>query len=179
MGEKSATATAMKPTLETAPSAIKISEPSDMFERLDRLYKSIARRAFELFEGNGKTPGRELDDWFKAESELLHPVHITMTEKENTITVQAEVPGFSEKELDIQVEPTRLTITGKRETSKKEEKGKTVYRERCSDEILRVIELPAEVTREKATATLRNGIVEIEIPKAERAASTKVNVRAA
>src|SRR5690348_18012245 len=91
MAEKGTTATAMKPTLETAPSAIKISEPSDMFERLDRLYKSIARRAFELFEGNGKTPGRELDDWFKAESELLHPVHITMRSEEHTSELQSPV----------------------------------------------------------------------------------------
>ena len=177
MAEKSAIAT--KPAMEIAPSAIKISEPADIFEQLDRLYQSIARRAFEIFEGNGKTPGHELDDWFKAESEILHPVHINVSENDKTITVRAEVPGFGEKELDVQIEGKRVTITGKRETSKKEEKGKTVYQESCSNEVLRVIDLPAEVDREKTTATLKNGILELEMPKAEKAASAKVNVRAA
>jgi HSP20 family protein len=177
MAEKSAAAT--KPALDTVQSAIKITEPEGVFERLDRIYNAIARRAFEIFEGNGKTPGREIDDWFKAESELLHPVHINMSEDEKTLTVLAEVPGFAEKELDVRIEPKRLTITGKRETSKKEEKGKTVYQERCSDEIFRVVDLPSEVEKDKATATLKNGVLEIEMPKTEKAASTKVNVRAA
>jgi HSP20 family molecular chaperone IbpA len=39
--------------------------------------------------------------------------------------VKTEVPGFNEKELQMTMEPNRLTISGKRESSKEEKKGKT------------------------------------------------------
>ncbi|MGH9432194.1 MAG: DUF2934 domain-containing protein, partial [Terriglobia bacterium] len=93
-----------------------VKKEGDFFERFQRLYDSIARRAFEIFESNGRSFGNDLQDWFQAESELLHPVHIEMTESDEGFNVRAEVPGFSPKELEISVEPRRLTITGKRET---------------------------------------------------------------
>lgn len=37
---------------------------------------TIARRAFEIFDANGGWPGHGTDDWFRAESELLHPVYL-------------------------------------------------------------------------------------------------------
>lgn len=176
MAEKGA---ATKTALESVPKPITVSEPRGIFERFDRIYNDIARRAFELFEGNGRLPGRELDDWFTAESELLHPLKINVSETEKALTVQAEVPGFTEKDLDIRVEPTRLTITGKRETTEKQEKAKTVYQEYRSNEILRVIDLPAEVDSEHVTATLKNGMLELQMPKAAKAAGTRVDVKAA
>ncbi len=56
-------------------------------EQFDNIYNSIARRAFELFEGNGRWLGRDLDDWFRAEEELLHPVHLEMRESDGSFTV--------------------------------------------------------------------------------------------
>jgi HSP20 family protein len=181
MAEKSAGAkTALEPVPTTT--AITINEPRGIFERMDRLYNDIARRAFEIFEGTGGTPGHELDHWFAAEAELLHPVKISMSETEKALTVKAEVPGFSEKDLKIRVEPTRLTITGKRETTEKQEKAKTLYQEYRSNEILRVVDLPAEVDSEHVTAMLKNGMLELEMPKTAKttkAAATRVEVKAA
>ncbi len=58
--------------------------------------------------------------------------------------------GFSEKEIEVSVEPSRLTISGKRETETKSRKqGKTVYSEFCSDQILRVVDLPGSVDAEE------------------------------
>ena len=65
------TATQMAPVPTTA------LEQRDVFDRFDQIYNSIAKRAFEIFESNGRNFGHEFDDWFKAESELLHPVHDT------------------------------------------------------------------------------------------------------
>jgi len=181
MAEK---AIATKTALETfpTPTPITINEPRGIFERMDRVYNDIARRAFEIFEGNGGTLGRDLDNWFAAEAELLHPVKLNISETDKALTVQAEVPGFTEKDLEIRVEPTRLTITGKRETSTKQEKAKTLCQEYRSDEIMRVIELPAEVDNEHVTATLKNGMLELQMPKATRAATTagtRIEVKAA
>ena len=82
-------------------------------------------------------------DWFKAESELLHPVHVRIAESDEVLTAEAEVPDFEAKDLRINVEPRRLTISGKKETKEEQKKGKAVHHEQCSNEILRVIDLPA------------------------------------
>jgi HSP20 family protein len=140
--------------------------PADLFKRADEMTEKIARRAFEMFEDNGRTPGRDLDDWFKAEAEMLRPIRIDLAEANGNMTLRAEVPGFTAKELEVAVEPQRVTITGKRETKEEHKDRKTVYTETSSNEVLRVIGLPASVNAEKAAATLKDGVLELEIPKA-------------
>jgi len=151
----------------------------NLFERANSMFNAISRRAYEIFEGKGHTFGRDLEDWFQAERELLHPVHIHVSESGNALEVKAEVPGFSEKELEIHVEPRRLVISGKRETKKEEKKGKTVYSETCANEIMRVIELPADVEAEKVTAILKNGVLDLNLPKAAKARTVRVEPKAA
>jgi len=151
------------------PAAITRAKPGDLISRMDEIFDSISRRAFDLFESNGRLLGRELDDWLRAEREVLQTVRINLSESDESLEVKAEVPGFTEKELEINVEPRRLTIAGKRESKKEEKKGKTVYAEETSDQILRVVNLPADIDPEKVTATLKNGVLELAMPKTSRA----------
>jgi HSP20 family protein len=141
-------------------------EPQAIYNRMNELYDAISRRAFELFEGNGRVVGRDLDHWFQAESELLHPAHVRIRESEDAITIEAEVPGFSANEVQLSLEPRRLTISGKKQSSGEGKKGNVLYSERCSSELMRSIELPVEVNTSRATATLNNGILELTAPKA-------------
>ncbi len=166
---------------QTAPAmtSVKLVEPDVLLDRINRIRETIERRAFEIFQNNGGLPGRELDDWFKAEEELLHPVHMNLAESEGAVTVTFEVPGFGAEQLQVSLEPRRLMVSGKKETSKEEDrKGKTVYREQCSDEILRVIDLPAEVDAAKATAILKNGVLELRLPKRVQAGTGRADVKA-
>jgi HSP20 family protein len=141
-----------------------------LMDRVSKLSEAITQRAYQIFEGSGHGFGHDLDDWFKAEMDLLHPVHVNITESEENFEVKAEVPGFNEKEIEVSVEPRRLTITGKRETEQKEDKnGKTVYSESCSDQILRIVDLPASIDAEKTTASLKNGVLHLTMPKAAKA----------
>jgi HSP20 family protein len=84
------------------------------------------------------------------------------------------VPGFSAKELEVGVEPHRLTISGKRETSQEQSSKKTIYREQCSNQIYRAIDLPAEVDTSKVTATLKNGVLELSMPKTTQAQKVQI-----
>jgi HSP20 family protein len=140
-------------------------EPQAISNRMNELNDTIARRAFELFEGDGRVDGRELDHWFRAESELLHPAHVRIRESDDAITIDAEVPGFAANELQVSLEPRRLTISGKKQSSSEEKRGKVLYSERCSSELLRSVELPVEVNASRATATLSNGVLELTAPK--------------
>jgi HSP20 family protein len=145
--------------------AVKVVEPQSLSERANQMFQAIAQRAYDLFESEGYPNGRDMEHWLQAEAEFLRPVPLTVTETDDALTVRAEVPGFTAADLQIGVEPGRLTIGGKREVKEEQKKGKAVVREQRSTEILRVVTLPAEVDASKATATLSNGVVELILPK--------------
>lgn len=150
-----------------------------IFDQLQDTFNALSRRAYEIFESDGRAFGRDLEHWFRAERELFHPVHVSIEELDDSLALKAEVPGFSEKELEINLEPRRVTITGKREAKKEEKKGKTIYAERCSDQILRIVDLPADIETDKVTATVKNGILELTMPKVAKARSIRIQPKAA
>lgn len=164
-------------TREYAP--LKFASFDEIFKDMRDSFDSIARRAYEIFEENGRQLGRDLEDWFRAEKELLHPMHFQLTEAENEWNVKAEVPGFTEKDLEISVEPRRLTIAGKREIKKEQEKEKVAYSEWRSDNLFRSIDLPGDVDPEKVKATLKDGLLELTLPKATPARKIRIAPKAA
>ncbi|MBZ5540251.1 MAG: Hsp20/alpha crystallin family protein [Acidobacteriia bacterium] len=171
MGETTAVKRAEEP--------VKMIKHGSLLDQMNEMFDALSRRAYSIFEENGRAFGRDIEHWFQAERELLHPVHVHVMESDDSLHIQAEVPGFSEKELEISVEPCRLTITGKREASKEEKKGKTVYAERCADQILRIVDLPVEVETDKVSAMLKNGVLELTMPKAVKARAIRIHPKAA
>ncbi len=165
-------ATAMQTTKGSVP--VKQSS-SDLF---DMVSDSITRRAFQLFENNGHWLGNDWENWFRAEAEMLHPLHMELKESDSEYTVRAEVPGFTSKDLDIKIEPHRMSIAGRRETKEEGKDGKTIHCEMCSDQILRTIDLPVHIDTTKASATLRDGILTIDLPKAPHAKAVRIEPRA-
>ena len=168
-------ATAM-PTAKESASARQIG---NILTEFDRIWDSIARRAFELFEGNGQLPGRDLEDWFRAEAELVHPLPLELKESDSHLAVRAEVPGFAAKDLEISLEPRRLKISGKRETKGEEREGKTIRSELRADQILRALDLPADIDTSKASATLKDGVLTITLPKAAQTKPVRIEPKAA
>ena len=177
MAAQTATAVATQPV--KIPAISKQSGSEKNIEKFDQVYDSIAKRAFEIFNNNGRWFGNELSDWLQAESEILHPIHLEIAETEDGLNVRAEVPGFTAKELNIQVEGDRLTIAGKHESKEETTKGRTIYSERCAKEILRSVDLPMEVDPTKVNAQLMNGILNIELPKAQDAKAAPAEMKAA
>jgi len=174
MTEKGAAGTQMA----LAPIAVNSVAPEYVIERIEKLYADIANRAFDMFENDGRIFGRDVEHWLKAETELLHPVHIDVTEQDDALDIRAEVPGFEAKDLEITLEPRRLIVSGKRETKEEAAKGKVIYKETCSNEILRQVSLPFDVDVSKASATLKNGVLELHAPKSASTASAHVEVKA-
>jgi HSP20 family protein len=169
-------AKAVTPTTKqpTTPASLKLVPPTDLFKRVQQIQDKIAKRAFEIFNGNGKAFGRDLDDWFKAESEMLHPVSVDVAESDGNLILKAEVPGFTDKELEIALEPRRVTITGKHETKEEGKDKKMLYSEIRSNQVLRILDLPAAVDTEKAAATLKDGVLELKMQKAAPAKKVEI-----
>jgi HSP20 family protein len=165
--------------VKRAEEPIRTIKYASLFDQMENTFNALARRAYEIFESNGRAFGRDLENWFQAEKELLHPVPLNIAESDESFEVKAEVPGFNEKEIEIGIESRRLTITGKRENKKEEKKGKTIWAESCSDQMLRIVNLPAEIERDKVTATVKNGVLELILPKAAKGQPLRIHPKAA
>ena len=102
-----------------------------------------------------------------------------MFEEEGHIVVKAEMPGISKKDLDINLEGKMLTITAEKKEEKEEgEEGTTDYtRERRFGRYVRYMTLPARVDAENIVATLKKGLLEIRLPKAEDPENKKIEIK--
>lgn len=157
---------------------LRLVSTNQIVDRVNKTLNTVARRAFEIFEHNGRRLGHDLEDWFQAESELLCPVSLDVSETDSAVTVELEVPGFREKDIEISVEPRRLTVTGKREAREEKKQGKTVYSERSYNEMLRTLELPCEVdpAHRAIKATYDQGVLTITLPKSSKAVVREIKV---
>lgn len=81
------------------PIAPKLVTFENAFDRANAIFEAISRRAYEIFEGNGYAPGHDLDHWFQAEKELLHPVHVELKDSEDALSIKAEVPDSTKRSL--------------------------------------------------------------------------------
>jgi HSP20 family protein len=154
-------------------------EAEKLIEQTQKLTQMIAGRAYEFFEGRGRQIGHELEDWFRAEAEVLRPVPIEMKEDENRLTVCAELPGFTGTEIKISAEPQRLIIKGSNDELSEQESGKVVFNERRSKQFFRSLTLPAEIDPANVTAALKDGLLEIALPKLLKRQAAAIEVKAA
>jgi HSP20 family protein len=104
---------------------------------------------------------------------------VKVTETGGDLHVQAEVPGFTDKDLEVRVEPRRLIICGKKQQTSEQNKGEGFRRAEKSDEIFRALDLPHEIDPEKVTATLDHAALEITLPNVHSSKKTPIGVKAA
>jgi HSP20 family molecular chaperone IbpA len=142
------------------------------------IHDSVTRRAYEIFEGNGGEAGRDWEDWFLAEAEMLHPARLELKEADGAFYLRMEVPGFTSNNLEIEVLPRRVSIAGRREIKEEEKKGKTIRSELSSNQFLRGIDLPTDIDTARVGAGLKDGILTIFLPKAPHATALHIVPRA-
>ena len=169
------TTTENKPVDNLSPIFV---EAEKMFERFADLTRETAHKAYEFFLKRGGSLGRELDDWFRAEAEILRPVAVEINETDKAFKVTAAVPGFKPEEIEISVKDQTLILSGKTETKTKKEEENTVYSEWRSNRFFRQLELPAEVEADKVKANLKDGILHLTLPKAAPREARQIAVSA-
>lgn len=117
----------------------------------ESIYQTVAHRAYEFYEARGHQHGHDLEDWFRAETELQSPVKVKITQSAGLVIVHFELAGFAAEEIKVGIEPRRIIFWGKREYPVQQE-------ERTSHAAsLRVVDLPYEIDTAKATVTLKDG----------------------
>lgn len=104
---------------------------------------------------------------------------IDIAETDKDIIVKAEIPGVNPKNIDISIMGDTLTIKGEKK-EEKEENGKTYHRvERSYGSFSRTINLPSNVLKDKVEAKEHQGVLEITLPKMEKAETKKISVKSA
>jgi HSP20 family protein len=168
---------AIQTTKQQTPAKPVFVEAEKLFEQMKEFSQSVARRAYEYFEARGREFGHDLEDWFRAESELMRRVPVEIEEADSQITVRVEVPGFAVNEINVSVEPQRLVISGKSEKTTEEKKEKTMLSEFRSNQFCRELRLPAEVDPSKTTAVLKDGVLELRLARVAETKAVNVEVK--
>jgi len=133
-----------------------IDELTVLRSRLDRLFG----RFFEEDEPMAMT-----NRWMPA---------VDVIETRDALIFRTELPGFEEKDVNLEIENNVLKISGERKLEETT-KEKTYQRvERAYGKFFRTFTLPPNVNLDKVVATFNNGLLELTVPKKEEAKPRKI-----
>lgn len=112
-----------------------------------------------------------------AEDEAEGQLTVDVYQDGGDIVVQSTVAGVNPDDLEINITNESVTIRGKREKPEKIEEKDYFYEECFWGKFSRSIILPQEVDPEKSTASLKNGILTIKMPRLDRKKAKKLKVK--
>jgi HSP20 family molecular chaperone IbpA len=161
------------PPAELEPS---LSESEPFLALEGEISNLIAGRAYELYESRGSAHGNDAGDWYQAAKEILLHVPVEITESETQFTIRAEVPGFTENDLEVRVVPRSVCLTGKKPD---ESKGIRASSEQRPNRIFQVLNLPSEIDPSSVEANVSGGSLEIKLGKLDFRRVISVRAKAA
>ncbi|BCV23192.1 Hsp20/alpha crystallin family protein [Moorella sp. Hama-1] len=120
-------------------------------------------------------PNEMFRNFFSGFGEMGPRIDVYQTDREVVATV--ELPGLVTKD-DVEITATEDTLTVRGEIRRSEEGGERNYfhSERFYGNFSRTVSLPVQVQPEKATATYKNGILDIRIPRAENQKQRRIPI---
>ena len=139
---------------------------------LDR-WSNLREELNSLFEmpfwaGLGRT-GQLFTEWSPA---------LDLYQNNDNVVAAVELPGMRKEEIEISLHDGTLTISGeRRKESSTGNNGKAERSERYVGKFRRSIALPTRVDANKVTATYRDGVLTVTLPKAEEAKPKQIQVR--
>ncbi len=145
-------------------------------EQSERL-SELRRRVNGLFDDFFRSFETECEPAPSSSSSLFsHGVrpHVDVSETEDTIEVEVELPGMTEKDIEVSVVDDVLRLRGVKRP--KDNNGRRTYylRERAFGAFYREIKLWTDVDADAAEAVLENGVLSVRLPKQKKASRTKV-----
>jgi HSP20 family protein len=110
-----------------------------------------------------------------AQGNFQPSVGIRETEKE--LVVEADLPGVKDEDVDVQIEDDKLIIRGERKHSSEIKKEDYYHMESSYGAFSRTIGLPSYVDPSRAEAEVKDGILEVKLPKVQEKKSKKIQVK--
>ena len=132
-------------------------------ERMNRLFEDFLGR------GAGHEEGFAPSAWSPA---------VDIYETDDAVVVKAELPGVTRDQVDVEVKDGVLTLRGERK-AEQEVRGENYHRmERAYGAFMRSFSLPRGVDDEKINPKLKDGILEISLPKKAEVKPKQIKVAA-
>lgn len=134
------------------------------WQELEGMQRTLSR----LLDEGGMSTSSEFGTWMPA---------VDIRETDDALLVYAELPGIDKKDIHVDVHDGVLTISGERKYEK-DVKEENVHRtERAYGRFSRSFSLPRTVDADKVDAKLKDGVLEIRLPKTESAKPKAIEIK--
>jgi HSP20 family protein len=162
MAEAGKEVTVKKGEIQKAPS--RVLSPFEGFDRM-----------FDEFLGRGwMRPFRR--DWLAFPEFQMTMPKVDVIDRDEEVVVRAEVPSVKKEDIEVSISGNMVTIKGETKKEEKEEKGDYYRAEISRGSFSRMVSLPADVDESKAKAALKDGVLELTLPKIEKAKRRTIKV---
>ncbi len=140
------------------------------FRELDRMRREMDQmwRSFLPEKLARRSEAAIFGEWFP---------EFDLSETKDTLVVRAEVPGISPKDIDISLVDNTLTIKGEKKQELDEKNENYHYIGRSYGAFARAIALPREVQGDKVTASYKDGVLKILLPKSAEAKEKEISIK--
>jgi len=135
------------------------------FRELDTMRNEMDRLWDSFFEGRPKV---RFGEWFPS---------LDVAETKNDIVVKVELPGMDQKDINITLSDGHLIIKGEKKQEKEEKEENYHFIERSYGTFTRSVQLPKEVKHDKISASYKNGVLKVVLPKSEDAKKKEVKIK--
>ena len=100
-----------------------------------------------------------------------------ISETKDSLIAKVEVPGMEQKDIQISLQESLLTIKGEKKQEKEEKEERYHRVERAYGAFTRTVRLPVTVDMTKVTATCKNGLLTVTLPKTTASKGTTIPIR--
>jgi len=136
------------------------SELATVQDQMNRLFRNIW--------GGGQRDEADYGAWMPA---------VDLREEEKQYVIEADLPGVKKDDIEINIENNVLSLSGERRFENEEKKDAYHRIERTYGKFMRSFTLPVRVDTEKVSATYKDGILEVKVPKTEESLPKKIKVQ--
>lgn len=131
----------------------------DMFEDMDRWFNDLRREFDRKFWG----PLIPLGD----EGLAVREPAVDLADTGREYVLRADLPGVAKEDLDLRVTPDGIELSAESRREREEDEKDYTYRERTYRSFRRNLALPDEVLADQVKASLKDGVLEVRLPKKE------------
>jgi HSP20 family protein len=136
-------------------------------------------KAFDRFFGTGWGWPKSWDmhDFPTIEIEGTRLPKVDLIDRKNQILVRAELPGLDKKDVEVTLNDNMLLIRGHTKTEEEKEEGEYHRHEIQSSSFARTISVPNNIDASKIAASLKDGVLEVILPKSKTSSKQTINVK--
>jgi len=134
----------------------------------DRIRREMDRLWDSFLEGGPMRRAADGGEWLPS---------IDVSETKSDLVIKAELPGMDPKDIDISMNNGFLTIKGEKKHEREEKDENYHLVERSYGSFTRSVRLPREVQSDKITASFKNGVLRVTLPKSEEAKKKEIKIK--